>query len=392
MCGDPMHKSLGLSLALVSAAQELGDNLLEVAIGGQLHLLHLHHSGVLQPDDLPGRKPKELRMILLPHIALLHIVDPAQTDPGKLLAVLLLREKGLLALNPLVLPHVLEDELDRLDDAKRPLGDIVQVLAHAVLQELKADHHLIAPSGHTHRIAEIVDGFPGVPPPPHSINRQEPRIIPSVHVPFHHQHHQFPLRQHCPTDIQSGKLILVGAVDPNVLEHPVIQIPSDFELQSAQRIINVLQRIADAMGEVIARVNAPFVARVRMRRVSDSVAHWVAHCWVRMRRVDLQFQTALRLGVQSHPHSLKLSKTFANWPVPKRRRTLQPSVFLHFGLALLADIRFILFDQLNCKLIQLIKIIGSMRHFPRFVPQPLNIVLNTVYKLVIFFLRVCIYY
>ena len=270
MCGDPMHKSLGLILALVSAAQELGNDLLEVPpIGRHLHLLHPHHSGVLQSDDLPGRKPKELRMILRPDIAPLHIVHPPQTDPRKLLAVLVLGEKGLLALNPLVLADVLEDELHRLDDGKRPLGDIVQVLAHAVLQELEADHHFIAPSGDTHRIAEIVDRFPSVPPPPHSINRQQPRIIPSIHVPFHHQHHQFPLRQHSPTNIQSRKLILVRPVDPNVLKHPVIQVPSDFELQSAQRIINVLQRIADAMREVIARVNAPFVARVRMRRVSD---------------------------------------------------------------------------------------------------------------------------
>ena len=123
----------------------------------------------------------------------------------------------------------------------------------------------------------------------------------------------------CPSCTSSSSLPLahhrVGEVQPReldlprtrrhgqVVDQPVVQRPVILELQRAQRMRDVLERVRRRMREVVHRIDAPRVAGAMVMRVPDAVEHRVAHVDVRRRHVDLRAQhvCAVRELAGAHP-------------------------------------------------------------------------------------------
>ncbi|MNV78543.1 hypothetical protein D3C71_1720390 [compost metagenome] len=67
------------------------------------------------------------------------------------------------------------------------------------------------------------------------------------------------------------------ARDGDVIQHPVVQAAVILELQGTQRMGDPFQRIGNAVGEIVHRVDAPFVAGLVVFRELDAVQHRIAH-------------------------------------------------------------------------------------------------------------------
>ena len=109
-------------------------------------------------------------------------------------------------------------------------------------------------------------------------------------------------------------------VHRDVVQHPVVQRPVIFELQRAQRVRDALERIADAVGEVVHRVDAPVIAGPVMGGVTDPVDHRVAHVHVRRRHVDLGTQHVLAVRECARAHAAEEIQVLGDCPVPMRAR------------------------------------------------------------------------
>ena len=85
--------------------------------------------------------------------------------------------------------------------------------------------------------------------------------------------------------------------------HPVVERAVVLELERADRVGDVLQRVRDAVGVVVHRVDAPLVAGAVVVRVADAVDDRVAQVDVRRVHVDLQPQHARAVGELAGAHA-----------------------------------------------------------------------------------------
>ena len=106
--------------------------------------------------------------------------------------------------------------------------------------------------------------------------------------------HELALAHHRVAEAQPGELVLVrqGTRQVELLQNPIVEGPMHLELQRADRVRDAFDVIAQAMREVVHRVDAPLVAGVMMLGVANAVEHRVAHPDVRRRHVDLRAQRA----------------------------------------------------------------------------------------------------
>ncbi|MNT06756.1 hypothetical protein D3C72_1414370 [compost metagenome] len=65
--------------------------------------------------------------------------------------------------------------------------------------------------------------------------------------------------------------------DGDVVQHPVIQATVVLEFQRTQRMGDPFQRIGNAVGEIVHRVDAPLVAGLVVFSKFDAVQHRIAH-------------------------------------------------------------------------------------------------------------------
>ena len=142
------------------------------------------------------------------------------------------------------------------------------------------------------------------PPPPQPADRRHARVVPPAHQPLVHQLHQLALAQHRVSQIQPRKFILVRqrARQREALQQPVVERPVHLELQGADAMGHALEVIAQAMREIIQRVNAPRIPRVVMRRMADAVQHRVPHPDIRRPHVDPRPQRPRAVREFSRPH------------------------------------------------------------------------------------------
>ena len=88
-----------------------------------------------------------------------------------------------------------------------------------------------------------------------------------------------------------------------MLDQPVVERPVVLELERAERMADVLDRIRLAMGEVVGRVDAPGVAGARVADVADAIEHRVAQVDVAGAHVDLGAQHPAALGKLAGAHA-----------------------------------------------------------------------------------------
>ena len=72
-----------------------------------------------------------------------------------------------------------------------------------------------------------------------------------------------------------------------LLDEPVVERAMDIEFQSADRVSDILDRVALAMSVVIHRIDAPFVACAMMMSVKDAIHDRVAEHHVGVSHIDL---------------------------------------------------------------------------------------------------------
>ena len=106
-----------------------------------------------------------------------------------------------------------------------------------------------------------------------------------------HQQVQLALGHHGIFQIQAREFVLTRMNrNGDVVQHPVVQTTVILELKRAQGMRNAFQRIADAVGEVVHRVDAPIVAGLVVFGELNAVQHRIAHHNKRRRHVDFRTQ------------------------------------------------------------------------------------------------------
>ena len=159
--------------------------------------------------------------------------------------------------------------------------------------------------GYANTLAEISNRFRRIAAPPKAGKRRHPRIIPACDVFLPYQLKQPALAQHRVSEIEASEFNLLRMMNIELIEKPVVKRSVIFEFQRTDRMRDSLDRIRLPVGEVVSRINAPFVARAVMRRVKDSVHDRIAHVQVRRGHVDLRPQGSGAIGKFSRLHALK---------------------------------------------------------------------------------------
>ena len=91
-----------------------------------------------------------------------------------------------------------------------------------------------------------------------------------------------------------------------------------FEFQGAYGMGDVLQGVADAVGEVVGWVNHPSLADVVMGGVANAVQHGVAHVQVWRGHVDSGPQHVGAVGKLAGPHASEQIEVFINRAIAVR--------------------------------------------------------------------------
>jgi len=181
----------------------------------------------------------------------------------------------------------------------------IEVFSDFVLKHAKIDVILIASTGDTDGIAEVIDGFSRVASPAHAVDGKYSGIVPALDPIGEDEFVQFALGEDGVGDVQSGVLPDMRPVDVQSFEDPVVEFSSNFELQRAERVGDPFETVADGVGVVVERVNAPLVAHVGMRVEFNSVDDRIAQSCVDMLVVDLSAKRVRAFLVEAQSHFLE---------------------------------------------------------------------------------------
>lgn len=83
-----------------------------------------------------------------------------------------------------ILVQIGNGEFDWVDYSKSSGGGQVQLFPEDILQEMEGDYILIAPPGDPDAVAELIDGLRSVTPPSESVQSENSRVVPTLHVAF----------------------------------------------------------------------------------------------------------------------------------------------------------------------------------------------------------------
>ena len=152
------------------------------------------------------------------------------------------------------------------------------------------------------------------------------------------------------------------ARNSDVIQYPVVQTTVILELQRTDGMGDPFQRIGNAVGEVVHRVDAPLVAGLMVLSKLDTVDNRIAHHDERRGHVDFGTQTRATFGKLTIFHLLEQRQVLFYAAITIRavftRLSQGAAVFAHLLSSQLIHIRQTFLDQLNRILMQLIKIVG----------------------------------
>ena len=135
----------------------------------------------------------------------------------------------------------------------------------------------------------------------------------------------------------------------------------DLELERADRVRDALDGVRLAVREVVRRVDAPRVARPRMRGVHDAVEHGVAQVDVRRGHVDPRAQDARPVGELAGAHPLEQVEALVDRPVAARavpaRLGQRAAVLPDLVGRQVVDVGLAVPDQLDSPLVELLEVV-----------------------------------
>ena len=185
---------------------------------------------------------------------------------------------------------------------------------------------------------------------------------------FGHQLQQFALAGDRIGQVQARKLDLLrqrARENPGfgqLIQNPVVQRTVVFELERAQRMRDVFQRVRDAVRVVVHRVHAPCVAGAVVVRKADPVDDRVAHVEVRRRHVDLRAQHVLAFLELAGFHAAEQVEVFLHRTLAEARRRAdfggRAAVRAHFFGRLAVHIRLAALDQQFGEFVQLVVVVA----------------------------------
>ncbi len=212
-------------------------------------------------------------------------------------------------------------------------------------------------------------------------------------MPFLHQLDELALGKQGVREVEPGEFYLLGVINAQRVEHPVIQFAVVVKFQRAYGMRDALDGVGDAVGEVVHGVDAPLVSRTVMLGMPDAVQRGVTHDHIG--RGHINFCAKHQLSVRKFPrlHAAEQVKAFLRRAIPPgaggagfgKRSAIFTDFFsrqfIHIGLAL--------HDQFFGIGVQAVKIIGSVVRFAfPFKAHPAYILLDGVNILHVFFYRI----
>ena len=114
------------------------------------------------------------------------------------------------------------------------------------------------------------------------------------------------------------------------------------KLDGAVRVGDPLDRIGQAVREIVHRVDAPRVARPVMRRMEDTVHDGITHIDVRTGHVNLRPECVDAVGELAGAHPSEQLEVLIDRAIPVRtlptRLGQRPAILAHLVLREIADI------------------------------------------------------
>ena len=221
------------------------------------------------------------------------------------------------------------------------------------------------------------------------------RVVPALYMVFKHQLTQIALGHNRIGHIQAGKFALLGVVRQRAVVHnPLIQRAMVFKLNRAHRMCNAFQCILNGVCEVIQRINAPLVPLSVVMGAHNAVNGRVAHVHVGRSHVNLGAQRLRAIRELARAHILKQLQVLLYRAVTVRavfaRLGQRTAIFTDFVLCQVADIGLTRLDERNRAVIAGFKVVRAVENAAvgHFAGQPLNVLLDRLYILVIFAHRI----
>ena len=305
---DPVDGSLDLlgSVGPAAAGLEIGRaTQFNDRAGGILDdFIAANDAGVLEAHLTARTQPEILRRR---HFHEVVGVDPQLAGEGDLARAQLRIGRVVHRIEPVsfALGDVGEHHLDGAQDGQAAQSHQVQVIANAALEHRHLGEAVVL--GHADGSGKGAQRLGPNTPTTQAAQGRHARIVPAGHQAFFDELQQLALAHHRVAEAQAGELNLAGqrAREVERLEHPVVERPVDLELERANGMGDALQIIADRMGVIVHRVQAPTVAGPVVRGVADAVQGRVPQMDVRRRHVDARPQGAGAVRKLALPHALE---------------------------------------------------------------------------------------
>ncbi len=165
------------------------------------------------------------------------------------------------------------------------------------------------------------------------------------------------------------------------------------EFEGAERMRDALDRVRLAVGEIIARINAPFVAGARMGGVQDTIQHRVAQVEVARGHVDLGAQDPRPVREFAGAHAPEQIKIFLDAALAVGAVAAglgqRAAHGAHFRRRQIVDIGLAGADQMLGPLVELLEIIGGVVEVGSpIIAEPAHIALDGVDIFLLFLGRV----
>lgn len=123
------------------------------------------------------------------------------------------------------------DHLNRLKNSHGSGSMDVEVLPDLILKDIEVDVIFVSSSGNTNHIAEVIDSFSRITSSSHTVDSQNPRIIPTSDSVSENELMKFSLRKDIVCNVQARILPNVRFVKIKLVQDPVIKLSSNFKLK-----------------------------------------------------------------------------------------------------------------------------------------------------------------
>ena len=163
-------------------------------------------------------------------------------------------------------------------------------------------------------------------------------------------------------------------------DEPVVERTMNVELKSADGVGDVLDGVALAVGVVIHRIDAPFVASTVMMSVYDAVHDRVAEHHILAGHVNFRAEHLFAIGIFSSLHLSEKAKVLLDTAVSIRavlsRLVYGSTPDADFLLRLVIDVCKSFLYKFLCPFVQLVEIVRSISFFCPLETEPLDVLLD----------------